>query len=74
MAVKSIVFVIVLFGALVIFAYSLRRMIKLILIGKPENRMDHVWQRFNKTMMVAMGQTKLFREPVAGFMHAFIFW
>ena len=25
-------------------------------------------------MMVALGQTKLFREPVAGFMHAFIFW
>jgi Fe-S oxidoreductase len=74
MAVKSIVFVIVLLGSLGIFAYSLRRMIKLILIGKPENRMDHLWTRFNKTMMVAMGQTKLFREPVAGFMHAFIFW
>jgi Fe-S oxidoreductase len=74
MAVKSIVFVIVLFGALGMFAYSLRRMIKLILIGKPENRLDHLWERIKKTMMVAMGQTKLFREPVAGFMHAFIFW
>ena len=74
MAVKSIVFVFVLFGALGIFVFSLLRMIKLISIGKPDNRLDHLWIRFKKTMMVAMGQSKLFREPVAGFMHAFIFW
>jgi Fe-S oxidoreductase len=71
---KSIVFLFVLFGALGIFAYSLRRMIRFISMGKPENRLDHPWQRFKRMMTVALGQTKLFREPVAGFMHAFIFW
>jgi len=74
MAVKSIVFLIVLLGSFGIFGYSFRRMIRFISIGKPENRFDHPWQRVRRMMTVALGQTKLFREPVAGFMHAFIFW
>jgi Fe-S oxidoreductase len=74
MSVKTIIFAVVLGGALGIFAYSLQRMIAFISIGKPENRMDHLWMRLKKMMTVAFGQAKLFREPVAGFMHAFIFW
>jgi Fe-S oxidoreductase len=74
MAIKTIIFIIVLVGAFGAFGFSLRRMIALISIGKPENRLDHLWERFKKMMMVAIGQTKLFREPVAGLMHAFIFW
>jgi Fe-S oxidoreductase len=74
MATKTIIFIIVLVGAFGAFGLSLRRMIALISIGKPENRLDHLWDRFKKMMMVAIGQTKLFREPIAGLMHAFIFW
>ena len=74
MAIKTIIFIIVLAGAFGAFGFSLRRMIALISIGKPENRLDHLWERFKKMMMVAIGQTKLFREPIAGLMHAFIFW
>jgi len=74
MASKTIIFAIVLASALGAFTFSLRRMIALISIGKPENRMDHLWKRFKKMMLVAIGQTKLFREPIAGMMHAFIFW
>ncbi len=74
MAMKTIIFTIVLFGAFGAFGFSLRRMIALISIGKPENRLDCLWERFKKMMMVAIGQTKLFREPIAGLMHAFIFW
>jgi Fe-S oxidoreductase len=74
MAMKTVIFIIVLLGAFIAFAFSLRRMIAQISIGKPENRLDHLWVRFMKMMVVAVGQTKLFREPVAGLMHAFIFW
>jgi Fe-S oxidoreductase len=71
---KTIIFTTVLVGALGAFGYSLRRMIALISIGKPENRLDQLWERFKKMMTIALGQTKLFREPIAGLMHAFIFW
>jgi Fe-S oxidoreductase len=74
MTTKAIIFAIILLGAFGLFGLSLRRMIKLISIGKPENRLDHFSQRFKKMMTVAIGQSKLFREPIPGLMHAFIFW
>jgi Fe-S oxidoreductase len=74
MAIKTIVFTIVLVGAFGAFGLSLRRMIALISLGKSDNRLDHLWERFKKMVMVAIGQSKLFREPIAGLMHAFIFW
>jgi Fe-S oxidoreductase len=74
MATKTIIFIIVILAAFGAFGFSLRRMIALLSIGKSESRFDHWWKRFMNMMMVALGQTKLFREPVAGLMHAFIFW
>ncbi|MCX6121298.1 MAG: (Fe-S)-binding protein [Ignavibacteriales bacterium] len=74
MTTKAIVFAVLLLGAFGLFGVSLRRMIKLISIGMPENRLDHLWERFKKMMTVAFGQSKLFREPIPGLMHAFIFW
>ena len=74
MTTKAIIFVIILLGAFGFFGLSLRRMIILISIGKSENRLDHLLERFKKVLTVAFGQSKLFREPIPGLMHAFIFW
>ena len=74
MTIKTIIFSFILLLAFGLFGFSLRRMIGLISIGKSENRLDHIWKRFLKTMCVAIGQSKLLREPIAGMMHAFIFW
>jgi Fe-S oxidoreductase len=74
MTPKSIVFLVVLAAAFGFFGYNLRRMISFISLGKPENRTDHFRTRLKKTIVVAIAQSKLFREPLAGFMHAFIFW
>jgi heterodisulfide reductase subunit C len=74
MELKSVIFIIVLLSAFVIFGWSFMQMVRMISIGKPEKRMDNLFRRFRKTMAVAIGQSKLFREPVAGIMHGFIFW
>jgi len=74
MLLKHILFLIVLLAAFVGFGYSLRRMIRIISMGKPENRLDHIWQRIVRMLVVAFGQSKIFREKAAGIMHAFIFW
>ncbi len=74
MAPQSIIFLVVLLAAFGAFIFSLRRMISFISLGKPELRTDHFWVRLKKTIVVAIAQSKLFREPLAGFMHAFIFW
>lgn len=74
MTTKSVVFAILLFLSFTFFLYSSWRLVKFLRLGKPENRFDRPWDRIKNVLVVAMGQSKLFREPVAGFMHAFIYW
>ncbi len=71
---RAFIFSIVLLITLSIFYFSLRKLYKAILIGKPENRFDRIYERIKNVFIVAFAQSKLFREPVAGLMHALIFW
>jgi Fe-S oxidoreductase len=74
MSIKQVVFLVVLLGSFSFFAYNVRRIIRLLSLGKPENRFDHPVRRLKKMIVVALGQSKLFREFVPGMMHALIFW
>ena len=74
MPTKSIVFLLVLFASFFFFSYSVRNLILLLKVGKIDNRFDAPWLRLKKVIVVALGQSKLFREFVPGLMHALIFW
>jgi Fe-S oxidoreductase len=74
MPLKNLVFLIVFVLAMGMFFFSVRRLVRLLGIGQPDNRFDQPWKRLGKVLAVAIGQTKILREPVAGLMHAFIFW
>ena len=74
MTTKNFIFLLVLFGALVFFSFSVRRLIKYLSLGQPDSRFDNPVSRLKKTLVVAIAQSKILREPLAGFMHAFIFW
>lgn len=71
---KPLIFSIVLLISLLIFSFSIKKLYKSLLIAKPENRFDRIAERLKNVLIVALAQSKLFREPVAGLMHAFIFW
>lgn len=71
---KPLIFSIVLLISLLIFSFSIKKLYKGLLIAKPENRFDRIAERLKNVLIVALAQSKLFREPVAGLMHAFIFW
>src|SRR5678816_1532094 len=43
-------------------------------LGKPELRTDQPFRRAWNVLRVGIAQTKILREPVAGVMHATIFW
>ncbi len=70
----NLVFLLVLVVSLGFFVSSLLRLIRQLRIGKPENRFDHVWARIRTTVRVALAQSKILREPVAGVLHVLIFW
>lgn len=74
MPIKNAVFLVVFLISLGFFAYSIRRLLVMLQVGKPDNRFDKPMERLWSVLSVAFGQTKILREPVAGLMHAFIFW
>jgi Fe-S oxidoreductase len=74
MGLKNILFLVLFLTSLGFFAYSVRKLLLALRLGKPEDRFDRPLERVKRTLLVAIGQSKLFREPAAGLMHALIFW
>lgn len=74
MTTKNIVFFLVLDAAIALFALSLQRLISSLKLGQSDNRFDHPWTRLRRMFVVAIAQSKILREPLAGIMHALIFW
>ncbi len=71
---RAVIFVLVLFTAISYFAASCHRLIRALRVGKSESRIDQIGGRIRNVLVVAFGQSKLLREPLAGLMHFFVFW
>jgi len=71
--VKQIVFSGILLISLAIFTYTLLKIITLFRLTKPFPVKDFS-KRFLMMLKVALGQSKIFRKPVLGLMHALVFW
>ncbi|HOV98812.1 MAG TPA: heterodisulfide reductase-related iron-sulfur binding cluster [Bacteroidota bacterium] len=74
MGVKNIIFAVIFLTSLTVFGFSIGRLIRYLKIGKPENRFDAIPRRIGMMLKIAFAQLKVFREPIPGIMHAFIFW
>ena len=74
MAWHSILFLIILLGSVGFFSLNTVRLISYLKIGKKEGRTDRPLERLKNVLVIAFGQSKLLRDPVAGLMHSFIFW
>ncbi|HZW39901.1 MAG TPA: (Fe-S)-binding protein [Ignavibacteriaceae bacterium] len=72
---KSIIFTILLAGALVFFVISCINLIKNMQTGKKkDDRSDKIGERIKRVLIVAFGQSKILRDPNAGILHFIIFW
>ncbi len=69
----QIIFIIVLFVTLGIFAYTASKIAALFKLTKPFPIND-IPKRINIMLKVAIGQTKIFRMPLIGLAHALVFW
>src|SRR5687768_16260804 len=56
------------------FALNVQRLVQYMRLAKPERRLDHPFRREWNVLRVGIAQTKILREPIAGLMHATIFW
>lgn len=70
----SLAFILVLASALTFFVFSCNRLLLGLKMGKPEDRFGNIGTRLGNMLKIALGQSKIMREPVAGLLHVMIFW
>jgi heterodisulfide reductase subunit C len=71
---RQILFIIALLITIGAFAYTINRLIKFFSFTRPAFPVGDFGKRLGLTMEVAFGQTKIFRRPVIGLLHALVFW
>ncbi len=71
---KQIVFAIALLLTFAVFSYTIARIIRFFSLTKKGFPIKDLGKRFMIMAEVALGQTKIFRRPILGFLHAVVFW
>ena len=71
---KQIIFLATLLITLGAFGYTTRRYVQFFKITRGGFPVKQIGRRFGVMMEVAIGQTKIFRRPVLGLLHALVFW
>ena len=71
---KQILFIIALLVTLLVFAYTTRRFASFFRMTRSGFPVRQIGRRIGIMLEVAIGQTKIFRRPVMGLMHALVFW
>ena len=71
---KQIIFLATLLVTLLAFGYTTRRFVRFFKITRGGFPVNQIGKRFGVMMEVAIGQTKIFRRPVMGLLHALVFW
>jgi hypothetical protein len=74
MHAANVAFLFVLVLAAGFFANNAQRLVRFLHIGHDENRTDHPLTRVKNVLTIGIAQTKILRDPVAGAMHAMVFW
>ncbi len=72
--IKEIIFALITLFAFGFLAYNLNRFRKILKFCKEDNRTDEFATRLKNVLKVALFQSKILREPIAGIVHVLIFW
>ncbi len=71
--IPNILFVIALVAGIGYFTKNIRKVIRNIRLGTDVDRSDNKGQRFKNMAMIALGQSKMVRRPVAGILHIIVY-
>jgi Fe-S oxidoreductase len=69
-----VVFLFVLAIAAACFSYSAQRLYRFLRIGRDERRSGDLGRRSWNVLSIGVAQRKILRDPVAGPLHALVFW
>jgi Fe-S oxidoreductase len=74
MGSANVAFLLVLVIALAAFSFSAQRLYRFLRIGKDEPRWNNIGKRTWNLLSIGVFQRKILRDPVAGPLHALVFW
>ncbi|HLJ80157.1 MAG TPA: (Fe-S)-binding protein [Ktedonobacterales bacterium] len=72
--VGAVIFAVLLIAAWVAFALRIRQLVRLMRLGRPDNRFDHLGERVKYFVLMVLGQRGVLRDPLPGIAHFFTFW
>ncbi len=71
--IPNILFAIVLIVGVGYFAKNVKKLIRNIKLGQDVDVSDHTSQRWRNMAMIALGQSKMVKRPIAGFLHIIVY-
>jgi heterodisulfide reductase subunit C len=71
--IDNILFAVILCVGIGYFALNVKKLIRNIKLGKDVNRKDNPSARWKNMAMIALGQSKIVKRPIAGFLHIIVY-
>lgn len=71
---EQIVFIILLLITFAVFFYSISKIFVFFRLTKPAYAVNEIGKRMKLTIVNAFFQDRIFRSPIAGILHALVFW
>ena len=73
MYIDNILFAIILLAGIGFFAKNVKKLSRNIKLGRDVNRSDNASARWKNMTMIALGQSKMVKRPIAGFLHIIVY-
>lgn len=70
----NILFALLLAAGIGYFTINVKKLIRNIKLGHDVNRSDNASERWKNMTMVALGQSKMVKRPIAGFLHIIVYF
>lgn len=74
MRIAQGIFLLCLAFGVAFFSYNAQRLVRYLRIARRESRLSDIPRRVWNLLRIGFGQTKILRDPVAGPLHALVFW
>jgi len=69
----NIIFSILLITSVGYFIYNIKKLIRVIKLGKPIDRSDNPKKRLYNMIRIALGQSKMVTKPISRFLHVIVY-
>ncbi|HPW96994.1 MAG TPA: (Fe-S)-binding protein [Flavobacterium sp.] len=71
--IDNLLFALILIAGIGYFTINVKKLVRNINLGRDVNRSDNSSERWKNMAMIALGQSKMIKRPIAGFLHIIVY-